>query len=248
MTIQKLLVANRGEIAIRIFRAAADLGMRSVAVHPADDEASLHTRKADEAVLLPGRGAAAYLDATAILQAAREAGATAIHPGYGFLSENAVFARACADAGIVFVGPAPETLEIFGDKHRARALARSLDVPVLPGTAAPTTLPEARAFLAGLGPDGAVMVKAVAGGGGRGMRPARTAAELEEAFARCRSEAMASFGSGDLFVERLIRSARHIEVQVVGDGSQVMHLWERDCSLQRQRQKLVELAPAPNLR
>ena len=247
MKIQKLLVANRGEIAIRIFRAAADLGMGSVAVHPADDEASLHTRKADEAILLPGRGAAAYLDGSAILKAAREAGVTAIHPGYGFLSENAGFARACADAGVVFVGPSPETLEIFGDKHRARALARSLGVPVPPGTAAPTTLAEAQAFLAGLGPDGAVMVKAVAGGGGRGMRPARTAAELGDAFARCRSEASASFGSGDLFVEKLIRRARHIEVQVVGDGSAVMHAWERDCSLQRQRQKLVELAPAPNL-
>jgi len=247
MTNLKLLVANRGEIAIRIFRAAAELGMSSVAVYPADDEASLHTRKADEAMVLPGRGAAAYLDASAILKAAREAGATAVHPGYGFLSENAGFARACADSGVVFVGPAPDTLEIFGDKHKARDLARTLGVPVLPGTAAPTTLEEAQAFMAGLGPDGAVMVKAVAGGGGRGLRPARTAAELADAFARCRSEASASFGSGDLFVEKLIRSARHIEVQIVGDGSAVMHVWERDCSLQRQRQKLVELAPAPNL-
>ena len=247
MTGQKLLVANRGEIAIRIFRSAADLGMGSIAIYPADDSASLHVEKADAAIALPGRGVAAYLDGAAILRAAREAGATAIHPGYGFLSENAAFARACADAGVTFVGPTPEILELFGDKHRARQLARKVGVPTLPGTAAPTTLEEARAFMAGLGAGAAVMVKAVAGGGGRGMRPVLAAGELEEAFTRCRSEATAAFGSGDLYVEQLVRHARHIEVQVIGDGTEVAHLWERDCSLQRQRQKLVEFAPAPNL-
>ncbi len=251
MTGQKLLVANRGEIAIRIFRSAADLGMASIAIHPADDGASLHVGKADTAIALPGRGVAAYLDGAAILQAAREAGATAIHPGYGFLSENAAFARACAEAGVTFVGPTPGILDLFGDKHRARLLAREVGVPTLPGTAAPTTLEEARAFMAELGArlgaGAAVMVKAVAGGGGRGMRPVLAVAELEEAFTRCRSEATAAFGSGDLYVEQLVREARHIEVQVIGDGTEVAHLWERDCSLQRQRQKLVEFAPAPNL-
>ena len=246
MTGQKLLVANRGEIAIRIFRSAADLGMASIAIYPEDDSASLHVEKADTAIALPGRGVAAYLDGPAILRAAREAGATAIHPGYGFLSENAAFARACADAGVTFVGPTPEILDLFGDKHRARQLARVVGVPTLPGTAAPTSLEEAQAFMAGPGADGA-MVKAVAGGGGRGMRPVLTAGTLEEAFARCRSEATAAFGSGDLYLEQLVRHARHIEVQVIGDGSEVAHLWERDCSLQRQRQKLVEFAPAPNL-
>ena len=247
MTLQKLLVANRGEIAIRIFRSAADLGMGGVAIYPADDSASLHVGKADTAIALPGRGVAAYLDGAAILRAAKEAGATAIHPGYGFLSENAAFARACAEAGITFVGPTPEILELFGDKHRARQLAREVGVPTLPGTAAPTSLDEARAFMAGLGSGAAVMVKAVSGGGGRGMRPVLAADDLEEAFVRCRSEATAAFGSGDLYVEQLVRAARHIEVQVIGDGTAVAHLWERDCSLQRQRQKLVEFAPAPNL-
>ena len=246
MTRQTLLVANRGEIAIRIFRAAADLGMASVAIYPADDSASLHVEKADSAIALSGRGVAAYLDGAAILRAAKEAGATAIHPGYGFLSENAAFARACAEAGITFVGPTPEILDLFGDKHRARQLAREVGVPTLAGTAAPTTLEQARAFMAGPGAGG-VMVKAVAGGGGRGMRPVLAAGDLEEAFARCRSEATSAFGSGDLYVETLVRHARHIEVQVTGDGTEVAHLWERDCSLQRQRQKLVEFAPAPNL-
>jgi acetyl/propionyl-CoA carboxylase alpha subunit/acetyl-CoA carboxylase carboxyltransferase component len=247
MTTGKLLVANRGEIAIRIFRAAAELGLATVAVYPADDAACLHTRKADEARLIPGRGVAAYLDGEAIIAAARETGATLVHPGYGFLSENAAFARRCAEAGLVFVGPSPDTLERFGDKHLARRLAAGLDVPVLPGTAAPTTLADARRFLSGLGAGGAVMVKAVAGGGGRGMRPVLAPDDLEEAFARCSSEALSGFGNGDLFVERLLRHARHIEVQVIGDGREVAHLWERDCSLQRRRQKIVEMAPAPDL-
>ena len=247
MTGQKLLVANRGEIAIRIFRSAADLGMGSIAIYPGDDRASLHVEKADAAIALPGRGVAAYLDGAAILRAAKGAGATAIHPGYGFLSENASFARACADAGVTFVGPTPEVLELFGDKHQARQLARKVGVPILPGTAVPTNLKDARAFMAGLGAGAAAMVKAVAGGGGRGMRPVFAVGDLEEAFARCRSEATAAFGSGDLYVEQLVRRARHIEVQVIGDGTEVAHLWERDCSLQRQRQKLVEFAPAPNL-
>jgi len=248
MTLKSLLVANRGEIAVRVLRTADALGLRTVAVHSEDDSAALHTRRADSALPLAGVGPAAYLDIDGIVAAARSAGCDAIHPGYGFLSENAVFARACAAAGILFVGPEPETLELFGDKSRARALAERMGVPVLPGTAAPTDLAAAGAFLASLGEGAAVMLKAVAGGGGRGMRAVHGKAELAEAFERCRSEAQAAFGNGDLYAERLIPHARHIEVQVIGDGSgTVTHLWERECSIQRRHQKIVEMAPAPGL-
>jgi acetyl/propionyl-CoA carboxylase alpha subunit/acetyl-CoA carboxylase carboxyltransferase component len=245
MGIPAVLVANRGEIAIRVFRAAADLGIRSVAVYGEDDEPTLHVRRADEACPLPGSGPAAYLDIDAILTAAGTTGCAAIHPGYGFLSENAAFARRCAEAGITFIGPGPETLELFGDKSRARALATELEIPVLPGTPGATSLERAREFLAAHGP---VMVKALAGGGGRGMRPAADHAELDAAFERCESEARAAFGSGELYVELLLPQARHIEVQVVGDGQGgVAHLWERDCSIQRGHQKIVEVAPSPEL-
>ena len=240
----KVLVANRGEIAARICRTAGELELPTVAVYPADDAGSLHSRKADEAVQLPGKGVAAYLDGEAIIAAARETGAAAIHPGYGFLSENPGFASACAEAGIVFVGPTPENLALFGSKTAARELAGKQGIPTLPGTSAPTTLDEARAFMSEQGAEGAVMVKAAAGGGGRGMRPVLSEDGLEEAFERCRSEALAGFGNGDLYVERLVKRARHIEVQVMGDGKDVSHLWERDCSLQRRRQKIVEMAPA----
>ncbi|HEX5265094.1 MAG TPA: biotin carboxylase N-terminal domain-containing protein, partial [Phenylobacterium sp.] len=194
---QKLLIANRGEIAVRIARTAAEMGVPTVAVFSEDDAASLHTRKADEAVALKGSGPAAYLDIAQVVAAAKGAGCDAVHPGYGFLSENAAFARACAEAGLTFVGPTPETLELFGDKGRARALAQQCSVPVLPGTDGPTTLDQAEAFFAGLGKGAAVMVKAVAGGGGRGMRPVLQASELAAAFERCASEAKAAFGNGD---------------------------------------------------
>jgi acetyl/propionyl-CoA carboxylase alpha subunit/acetyl-CoA carboxylase carboxyltransferase component len=242
--VKKLLIANRGEIAVRIARTAAEMGIATVAVYSEDDAASLHTRKADEAVGLKGSGPAAYLDIAQMVAVAKDAGCDAVHPGYGFLSENAAFARACEAAGIAFVGPTPETLELFGDKGRARALAQQCGVPVLAGTDGPTSLEEAKAFFAKHGP---VMVKAVAGGGGRGMRPVETAAELESAFQRCASEAKAAFGNGDLYVERFLPEARHIEVQIVGDGASVSHLWDRECSLQRQRQKVVEIAPADML-
>jgi acetyl/propionyl-CoA carboxylase alpha subunit len=245
---KKLLIANRGEIAIRIARTAADLGMTTVAVHSEDDAKSLHVRMMDEAVVLPGTGAASYLDIAAVIAAARAAGCDAIHPGYGFLSENAAFASACADAGIVFVGPRAETLSLFGDKGRARAFAIEHHVPVVPGTSGSTSLEDARAFMTSLGANAAVMVKAIAGGGGRGMRPVTDIAQLAEAMERCRSEAKASFGNGDVYVERLFPRARHIEVQIIGDGTgAVSHLWERECSLQRERQKILEIAPAPNL-
>ena len=244
---KKLLIANRGEIAVRIARTAAEMGVATVALFSEDDAASLHTRTADEARALRGSGPAAYLDIAQVVEAAKAAGADAVHPGYGFLSENAAFARACGEAGLTFVGPSPETLELFGDKGRARALAQQCGVPVLPGTDGPTSLDEAEAFFAGLGEGGAVMVKAVVGGGGRGMRPVSEASELAAAFERCASEAKAAFGNGDLYVEQFLTRARHIEVQIVGDGASVSHLWDRECSLQRQRQKVVEIAPADML-
>jgi pyruvate carboxylase len=246
MSFQKLLIANRGEIAIRIARAAAETGLKTVAVYPADDAASLHVRSADEGHEIPGRGARAYLDIEAVIAAAKATGCDALHPGYGFLSENAGLARRCAEEGIAFIGPSPEALELFGDKARAKALARDCGVPVIEGTEGPTTLDEARAYLAS---SGAIMIKAIAGGGGRGMRIVDDASKLEEAYARCQSEATAAFGSGDVYVERLIRKARHIEVQIIGDRhGAISHLWERECTIQRRNQKLIEVAPSPSLK
>jgi acetyl/propionyl-CoA carboxylase alpha subunit len=238
--IGKLLIANRGEIAIRIARAAAELGIESVAVYSEDDIASLHIRKADEARALAGAGPAAYLDIAQIIAAAHGTGCDAIHPGYGFLSENAVFASACLDADLTFVGPSPETLAAFGDKARAREISRSCDVPVLPGTG-PVNLAQARIFLREYT---TIMLKAVAGGGGRGMRLVQSEAELEQAYARCASEAKSAFGNDAVYAEAYMPRARHIEVQIVGDGRAVSHLWDRDCSIQRRRQKLIEIAPA----
>ncbi len=248
MKLKSLLVANRGEIAIRIMRAASELGIRTAAVFSEDDVHSLHTCKADEAHPLRGAGVAAYLDGEHLLAVAKEAGCDAIHPGYGFLSENAGFARRCAEEGITFVGPRAEILALFGNKGQARALAERRGVPVLSGTSGPTSLEQAREFLASLGDGGAMMIKAVAGGGGRGMRAVFHSQEVGEAYPRCQSEARQAFGNGDVYVEQLIPRARHLEVQVMGDGSgRVSHLGERECSLQRRYQKLVEVAPAPGL-
>ena len=248
MALSSLLVANRGEIAVRIIGAAADLGIRTVAIYSEDDSRALHTRHADEAVALTGAGAVPYLDINQVVAAAVQAGADSVHPGYGFLAENAEFARCCLEAGLVFVGPEVETLESFGDKVRARAIAADHDVPTLPGTSEVTNLEETRAFFAILPEGGAMMIKAVAGGGGRGTRAVATAEELDDAFARCESEARLSFGNGDLYVERLIGKARHIEVQILGDGTgEVTHFGERECSIQRRYQKIVEIAPAPAL-
>ncbi|MGA9865344.1 MAG: carboxyl transferase domain-containing protein [Acetobacteraceae bacterium] len=245
----KLLIANRGEIAIRIARTAAEMGIRTVAVFSTDDAPSLHTRAADEAIPLAGSGPSAYLDGADLVAVAGRAGCDAIHPGYGFLSENAGFARRCAEAAIAFVGPRPETLALFGDKAAARQFVQRCGIPVIEGTQGAVSLEQARAFLLALGPGGAVMVKAVAGGGGRGMRPVTHPEQLAEAFARCGAEAEQAFGDNALYVERLFPRARHIEVQIVGDGTgAVAHLWERECSLQRERQKLIEIAPAPFLR
>lgn len=248
MSFKKLLIANRGEIAIRIARAAADAGIATVAIHPADDALSLHARVADGAVEIPGRGARAYLDIEAAVKAAKSAGCDAVHPGYGFLSENAAFAKACADAGIAFVGPKPAALELFGDKVAARQLAKRCGVPIIAGTGGPSSLEEITAFFESLGKGAAIVIKAMAGGGGRGMRVVENAADLAEAYARCQSEAKAAFGFDGVYAERLIRQARHIEVQIIGDRhGAISHLWERECTIQRRHQKLIEVAPSPSL-
>src|SRR5713101_391330 len=243
-----LLIANRAEIAIRIMRAAAELGIRTVAVFSEDDARSLHTRKADEARRLNGIGAAAYLDVEQIIEVAKLAGCDAIHPGYGFLSENAGFARRCADEGIMFVGPRPEILELFGDKVQARSLAARCGIPLLRGSSGTTSLDEARSFFSSLGDGASIMIKAIAGGGGRGMRAVHSVEDIDEAYKRCQSEARSAFANGDVYVEQLMPRARHIEVQIVGDlVGGVSHLWERECSIQRRNQKIVEVAPSPGL-
>ncbi|HEY2662293.1 MAG TPA: carboxyl transferase domain-containing protein [Caulobacteraceae bacterium] len=248
MGFKTVLIANRGEIAVRIARAVAGLGLKSVAVFSEDDARSLHIRAADQAMALKGVGARAYLDAEVMIAAALEAGCDAVHPGYGFLSENQAFARACAARGLTFIGPRAEALALFGDKARARALALESGVAIARGTQAATSLEQARAFFDALGSSGAMMIKALAGGGGRGMRMVGAASEIEEAFTRCASEAKAAFGDGALYVEELIAVARHIEVQVLGDQhGGLIHLWDRDCSLQRRHQKLIEIAPSPHL-
>ncbi|TWD91129.1 acetyl/propionyl-CoA carboxylase alpha subunit [Variovorax beijingensis] len=245
----KVLIANRGEIAVRLVRALRDLGIASVAVHARDDASALHVQLADAAVALDAAGPSAYLDVAALIGVAKAQGCDAVHPGYGFLSERADFAQACTDAGLVFIGPAPEQLALFGDKARARALATQCDVPVMPGSAGAVTLAQAQAFFAEQQAQGAagVMIKAIGGGGGRGMRAVMNADELPEAHARCMSEAKAAFGVEGVYVERLMHHARHIEVQVLGDGQAVASLGERECTLQRRFQKLVEIAPSPSL-
>ncbi len=239
-----ILVANRGEIAIRILRTASDLGIETTAIYAIDDEQALHTRHADHYLALGAEGVPAYLDHANILSIAKTSSCDAIHPGYGFLSESPEFAAACEKASVNFIGPSSETLQLFGDKAAARALAESCKVPVLPGISRAITYAEAEAFFADL-TSGAVMLKAIAGGGGRGMRPVLAKADLQDAFARATSEAQQAFGSGELYIEELLPRARHIEVQIIGDGTgNVSHLWDRECSLQRQRQKLIEIAPS----
>jgi acetyl-CoA carboxylase carboxyltransferase component/acetyl/propionyl-CoA carboxylase alpha subunit len=245
-----LLIANRGEIAIRIARAARELGWRTVGLVAQDEGHPLLPLRAEHVDVvhtLPGRGVSAYLDITQVLQAAQAHGCTHVHPGYGLLSENAAFARACLATGLSFVGPAPEVLDLLGDKAEARALATRCEVPVTQGIDRAVSLAEAQAFFMSLG-GGAMMIKALAGGGGRGMRVVDAFDEIAPSFERCQAEAMAAFGRADLYVEQLVRRARHIEVQVLGDGSgEASHVWERDCTVQRSHQKLIEIAPAPNL-
>ncbi len=245
---KNLLVANRGEIAIRVSRAASELGIATATIFSEDDAASLHTRKVDVALPLRGVGPRAYLDAEQILEVARRAECDAIHPGYGFLAENPAFASLCADSGIRFVGPDSLSLALFGDKVRARALAVECDVPVLRGTTGSTALSEARGFMTDLGEDSPVMIKAIGGGGGRGMRVVRDPDGLAAAFERCQSEALGAFGNDNVYVEQWLERARHIEVQIAGDATgDVAHFGERECTLQRRNQKLIEIAPSPGL-
>ena len=244
----KLLVANRGEIAIRIMRAAAELEIPTLAVYSEDDDRSLHLPRADKAVALSGTGPNAYLDSEQIISIALAHQCTAIHPGYGFLSESAEFAQACLDAGLVFIGPSPHSLALFGDKVQARQLARKEGVPTLAGSPGSVTLDEAKAFFESLPKDGAMLFKAVSGGGGRGMRLVTAVDQIEEAYKRASSEAQTSFGIGDVYVEQFVFRARHIEVQIAGDmAGEIVHFGDRDCSIQRRHQKLIEIAPAPSL-
>ena len=247
---KKVLIANRGEIALRIIRALQELGIASLAVYAADDAQAPHVQAADEAQALGASGPAAYLDGVHLLRIAQQHGCDALHPGYGFLSENADFARACAAAGLRFIGPTPEQLALLGDKARARALAQQCGVPLMPGSTEAVTLEQAQQFFARQQADGAsgIMIKAIGGGGGRGMRAVTEAGEVAAAYQRCRSEAQAAFGVDGVYVERLMSGARHIEIQLLGDGSEwPMALGERECTLQRRFQKLVEIAPSPSL-
>jgi geranyl-CoA carboxylase alpha subunit len=241
-----ILVANRGEIAVRVIRSAQQQGYRTIAVYSEADEQAPHVALADEAVLIgPAPVKDSYLDAARILQAARKTGAQAIHPGYGFLSENAEFSRACEEAGVVFIGPAPEAIEIMGNKAASKRRMLEADVPCIPGYQSEDQSDEI--LLAAAKDIGVpIMVKAAAGGGGRGMRLVTDLAELPVALSSARSEAENAFGSGDLILEKAVMQPRHVEIQIFGDShGNVIHLGERDCSVQRRHQKVVEEAPCP---
>src|SRR5437764_4399144 len=247
--IRKLLAANRSEIAIRIFRAANELGLRTVAIYSQEDRLALHRFKADEAYQVgAGRGPVeAYLDIAGIIALAKEKEVDAIHPGYGFLSENPALARACEKAGITFIGPPPQLLELLGDKTAARRLATTAGVPVLPGTENPVqSAAEAQKIAREIGYP--VIVKAAMGGGGRGMRVVPDAVQLDALLEEAQGEAHSAFGDASVFLEQYLPRARHIEVQILGDHhGNLLHLYERDCSVQRRHQKVVEVAPAANL-
>lgn len=247
-TTQRVLIANRGEIAVRVIRACAEAGYASVAVYADQDADALHVRLADEAVGLGGVTAAdTYLSIDALLAAARKSGATAVHPGYGFLSESAAFARAVEDVGLVWIGPTPASIDALGDKMTARRIAQQVGAPLAAGTDEPLAGPEeAVAFAEQHGLP--IAIKAAFGGGGRGLKVVRELSEVAEAFDAATREAVAAFGRGECFVERFLESPRHIEVQVLGDGlGGVVVVGDRDCSMQRRNQKLIEEAPAPGL-
>jgi len=247
MAIDSLLIANRGEIAVRIIRAARELGMRTIQVHSQADGDSLAVRLADRSVEIGAPAAAkSYLNVEAILSAARETGADAIHPGYGFLAENADFADAVEAAGLIFVGPKGATIRLLGDKIAAREVAANAGVPTVPGS--PGRIDDmagARALTERIGFP--ILIKATAGGGGRGIRVANDPAEFERLAPQASTEAKSAFGDGGIYIEKLLEKARHIEVQILGDGERVVHCFERECSLQRRRQKVWEEAPAPAL-
>ncbi len=245
--IRKLLVANRGEIAVRVIRAARELGIATVAVHSDADTDSLAVRLADQAVHIgPAQAAKSYLNVAAVLDAAVKSGADAVHPGYGFLSENAAFAEAVEAAGLVFVGPTPAAIRVMGNKSLARATAMKAGVPTVPGSdGVVDTVEQAVGVADTIGYP--IMIKASAGGGGRGIRVAADADELRQQMMVAQTEAQAAFGDKAVYLERFIRRARHVEVQVLGDGTDVIHCYERECSLQRRRQKILEEAPSPAL-
>ena len=248
MNFSKLLIANRGEISVRIIRACRELGIETVAVYSEADEGAMHVRLADEAYLLgPAPATESYLNLERIAEIIEESGAEAVHPGYGFLSENANFARVVEKAGAVWVGPPPEAMEKVGDKIQAKELAREADVPTIPGYAGEDESEERLAREAGeIGYP--VLVKASAGGGGRGMRPVHRAEDFVEALRSARREAESAFGNGSVFLEKLVENPRHVEVQIVADHhGNVVHLYERECSIQRRHQKVVEEAPSPAL-
>lgn len=244
----KVLIANRGEIAVRIIRACRDLGILSVAVYSEADKEALHAQIADEAVCIgPAPSKESYLNISNIIEAAIGAGAQAIHPGYGFLSENADFARACAENGLVFIGPREETIRALGDKTSAREMAREAGVPLAEGSdGIVETIEDAARWAEKIGYP--VILKASAGGGGKGIRVAENETQLKEAFESASSEAVVNFGDGRLYMEKFISKPRHIEVQVLGDNEgNVIHLYDRECSIQRRHQKLIEEAPSPFL-
>ncbi len=245
--LKKLLIANRGEIAVRVIRAAKDLGIATVAVYSAADADALHVQLADEAVNIgPPAAKKSYLNIEALLAAARDTGCDSIHPGYGFLAENAEFSDAVTAAGLVFVGPSGNAIRLMGDKVSARLAASAAGVPVVPGSVGRVeSIEAARDVLAETGFP--VMIKAAAGGGGRGIRIANSSAEFEQAYPQAQAEALAAFGDGGLYMEKVIGRARHIEVQVLADGHNAVHCYERECSLQRRRQKVWEEAPSQAL-
>jgi acetyl-CoA carboxylase biotin carboxylase subunit len=245
--VRRLLVANRGEIAVRILRACRELGIETVQVYSEADRDSLPVRLADRAVCIgPARAADSYLRPDFIVSAAKTHGAQAIHPGYGFLSENAAFARMCRDAGLLFVGPTPEVIELMGEKSQARRMAVEAGVPVTPGSEGTVEdADHARREADRIGYP--VLLKAAAGGGGRGMRRVERAQDVQASYVAASREALAAFGDGALYVERFLTRVRHIEVQILSDGRNVLHLGERDCSVQRRNQKLVEESPSPAL-
>ena len=246
--LKKVLVANRGEVAVRVIRACRELEIPSVAVYSDADEEALHVRLADEAVHIgPSKAQESYMNIEALIEAAKDKGADAVHPGYGFLAENARFAAACHEAGLAFVGPSAETMGKVGDKSAARGLAKDADVPIVPGTEGNVALEEALERASKIGYP--VMVKAAAGGGGMGIRVVESEEELEEAVKEAGQQAEAAFGEGSVYLEKFLEKPRHVEVQVMGDGEgNVVHFYERECSIQRQRQKLIEEAPSPGIR
>ena len=242
----KILIANRGEIALRVIRACQEMGIQTVAVHSTADSDAMHVRMADESVCVgPPSGLESYLSMPAILAACEISGAQAIHPGYGFLSENANFVQAVEDHGLKFIGPTAEHIRIMGDKITAKDTMKALGVPCVPGSdGGVDSLNDAHEVAADIGYP--VIIKATAGGGGRGMKVARTAKELESAFLTARAEGKAAFGNDEVYIEKYLTTPRHIEIQVFGDGKgRAVHLGERDCSLQRRHQKVLEEAPGP---